>query len=158
MVQATEIAKPRGERQIISTKDELLAAVVEITSRAERTLAIMTPDLEPPIYEDVAFLDALKRFVLAKSFARVRVLITDPERAMKNGNQFFQMGSRLNSYIEFRSLKPELQPHDAAFCIADGRAVVYRARSDSWEGMVDTFAPPVAGKYLGLFDELWQAC
>lgn len=158
MVQATEIAKSRGERQIISSKSELLAAVVEITSRAERTLVIMTPDLEPPIYEDVAFLDALKRFVLAKSFARVRVLITDPERAMKNGNQFFQMGSRLNSYIEFRSLKPELKPRDEAFCIADGRAVVYRARSDSWEGMVDTFAPPVASRYLETFDELWQAC
>jgi hypothetical protein len=158
MVQASEIAGTRSSRQVLSDKTEFRTSIVEITSRAHRGLAILTPDLEPESYDHDEFLDALKRFVLARTFARIRVLITQPERAMKSGNRFVQMGRRLNSYIEFRSLKDSLRPRDDAFCIADAHGIVYRARIDSFEGMVDTYAPAVAGKYLETFDDLWQAC
>jgi hypothetical protein len=157
-VQAGESERTRGERVVFANRDELRAAVVEVTSLANRGLAILTPDLEPDIYDHDDFLETLKRFVLAKPFARIRVLITQPERAMKSGNQFVQMGRRLNSYIEFRSLRDDQRPHDEAFCIADNRAIVYRARSDSGEGMVDTHAPAVASEYLKVFDALWQEC
>lgn len=158
MAHAGEIDRTRGERVVLASREELRAAVVEVTGLAKRGLAILTPDLEPEIYDHEDFLESLKRFVLAQSFARIRVLITQPERAMKTGNQFVQMGRRLNSYIEFRTLKDTQRPRDDAFCIADDRAIVYRARSDSWEGMVDTHAPAVAREYLKVFDELWQGC
>jgi hypothetical protein len=134
------------------------AAIVEIAGQANRCLAILTPDLEPDVYDHEDFLEMLKRFVLARSFARVRVLISDPQRVLKNGNRFVDMGRRLNSYIEFRNLKPQFRHRNEAFCIADDIAVVYRARHDTWSGMSDTYEPAVARRYLDLFDELWQAC
>lgn len=158
MVQAGEIKRGRGERVVFATKEELRAAVVDVTTLAKRGLAILTPDLEPAIYDHEDFLESLKRFVLAKSFARIRVLITQPERAMKTGNEFVLMGRRLNSYIEFRTLKEGLGPREEAFCIADDTSIVYRAHHDSYEGMVDTYAPAVARRYLDVFDELWQEC
>ena len=80
------------------TSEEVRAGVVDVTRCAERSLVILTPDLEPEIYDHDEFLEALKKFILARSFARVRVLISDPMRAMKSGNQFVSMGRRLNSY------------------------------------------------------------
>lgn len=154
----TDQAEAKGTRRILSTREEILDAVVEITRQAHRALAILTPDLEPEIYEHEEFLEALKKFILARAFARVRVLITDPARTMKTGNQFVSMGRRLNSYIEFRNLKEEFRSHEEAFCIADGSALVYRADGKRWEGMSDTNEPAVAGKYLDTFDELWHAC
>lgn len=157
MAQPSENHTGRGVRQVISNKDELRAAVVEITAVANRGLAIFTPDLEPEIYDHDDFLDSLKRFVLARTFARIRVLIASPQRAMKTGNRFVEMGQRLNSYIEFRNLRPEDRSRDEAYCIADEAAIVYRARATSWEGMSDTNAPAIARKYLDEFDELWHA-
>jgi hypothetical protein len=157
MVQANELAKPQGAREVLTGTAELRSAIVDVVSQANRTLAILTPNLEPEIYEHVEFLDTLKRFVLAKSFARIRVLITQPERTMKSGNQFVQMGQRLNSYIEFRNLQTDLRPVVEAFCIADGTALVYRANHATSEGVVDTCAPEIARHYLKRFDELWQA-
>ena len=104
------LTKPQETRKIVAGNAEIRAAVIDMLSRARRSLAILTPNLEPEIYEHDDFLAALKRFVLARSFARVRVLITEPERAIKPGNQFVQMGQRLNSYIEFRSLAASLRP------------------------------------------------
>ncbi len=82
----------------------------------------------------------------------------DPMRAMKSGNQFVNMGRRLNSYIEFRNVKEEFRGHEEAFYIADDSAQVYRIDGKRWEGMSDTNEPAVARKYLAKFDELWQAC
>jgi len=151
-------ANTRSTRRVLATRDEVRAAVSEVTGVANRALAILTPDLEPEIYDHDDFLETLKRFILARTFARVRVLIGDPSRAMKTGNRFVEMGRRLNSYIEFRHLKEEYRDHSEAFCIADEIAVVYRANGNRWEGMSDTNEPAVARKYLDIFDELWVAC
>jgi hypothetical protein len=146
------------DRLIVSNKDETRAAVVTVAGLANRGLAILTPDLEPDVYDHDDVLETLKKFLLARSFARVRVLISDPLRTLKTGNRFVDMGRRLNSYIEFRNVKPEFRHHKDAFCIADERAIVYRARADRWDGMLGTYEPAVAKKYQNVFDELWQAC
>ena len=87
----------------------------------------------------------------------VRVLIADPTRAIKNGNNFVHLGRRLNTYIEFRHVREDLRTHAEAFCIADETALVYRLQANRWEGIADTFEPAVAKLYGKMFDEIWQA-
>ncbi len=154
----TDPADATGTRRILSSSTEVRNAVISIIRRAERSLTILTPDLEPEIYDHEDFLEALKKFILARGFARVRVLITDPARAMKIGNDFVNMGRRLNSYIEFRNAKQEYRGRDEAFCIADESALVYRSDSSRWEGMADRNDPAAAHRHLEQFDELWRAC
>jgi hypothetical protein len=156
MAQPRERIRTGRERQVLSSPEDYRDNIIRITALAQRGLAIITPDLEPEIYAHPNFLEALKRFVLAKSFARIRVLVTTPERAMKSGNQFVEMGRRLNSYIEFRNLAEDHRPRQEAYCIADDFAVVYRPKFESWEGVADSEAPPVAQMYLESFDKLWQ--
>jgi hypothetical protein len=150
--------KTRGVRQVLSSLEEVRASVVEVTKLANRTLSIMTHDLEPDIYDHDDFLETLKHFLLPRSFARVRVLIVDPTRVIKTGSRFVTLGRRLNSYIEFRNAKPEFRDRAEAFCIADEHALVYRARHDSWQGVSDTYEPAIARLYLSRFDTVWNAC
>lgn len=153
-----ELATEKDTRKVLSSRDDFRTAVSCITGVADRALAILTPDLEPEVYDHDDFLEALKRFILARSFARVRVLISNPSRALKTGNRFVDMGRRLNSYIEFRHVKEEYRTHTEAFCIADDVGIVFRADGEKWEGMSDTSDPAMARKYLDMFDELWVAC
>ena len=157
MAQPKEIPKQRGTPRLVAGPAETRAAIIDIVGRAQRSLTILTPNLEPEIYEHDDFLVTLKRFVLAKSFARVRVLITEPERAIKPGNQLVQMGQRLSSYIELRNLAESLRPDVRAYCIADADSVLYRANYSTGDGMVAQNAPEIAKLYLSEFDELWQA-
>jgi len=144
-------------REVLTGRDEIRAGTAKLIRYANRGLAILTHDLEPEIYDHEAFLEPLKKFILARSFARVRVLIVHPERTMKLGNQFVTMGRRLNSYIEIRHVKPELRDCTDAFCIADDCAIVYRADEQNWEGVL-AHDPAVAAPYLERFDQLWQDC
>ena len=62
------------------TLDEVRAATETVAASGQRLISIMTPDLEPEIYDQPAFLEIIKRFVLGRSFAKVRVLMRDQAR------------------------------------------------------------------------------
>jgi hypothetical protein len=154
---AMEQARQKGKRWVISTRDEMREAALEVAREATRKVSIFTHDLEPGIYDDPDFLEIIKRLVLSQTYARIRVLIADPARAVKAGNNFVHLGRRLNTYIEFRHVREDLRTHAEAFCIADQTALVYRLQAPRWEGIVDTYEPAVAKLYGTMFDEIWAA-
>jgi predicted GNAT family N-acyltransferase len=147
---------PTGTRRVLSGKREFAAAVAEVAAVASRSLAIFTPDLEHGVYDSKTFLETVKRLVLSRSHARIRVLVSDPGRVQHGVNRFLHFGRRLSTFVEFRRLPESLQDRSDAFLVADGAALVYRARSDRWEGVADTREPRMARLYLGEFDQMWQ--
>jgi len=155
--QDLEQAREKGRRWVISTRDEMRQAVIEVAREATRKVSIFTHDLEPGIYDDPDFLEVIKRLVLSQTYSRIRVLIADPTRAIKNGNNFVHLGRRLNTYIEFRHVREDLRTHAESFCIADETALVYRLQANRWEGIADTYEPAVAKLYGKMFDEIWLA-
>jgi len=150
-------AREKGRRWVISTKDEMRNAVNDVTKEASRKLSIFTHDLDPGIYDDPDFLEIVKHMVLSQAYARIRVLIADPARAIKNGNSFVQLGRRLNTYIEFRHVREDFRTHAESFCIADETALVYRLQHQRWEGIADTYEPAIAKLYGTMFNEIWLA-
>jgi hypothetical protein len=152
-----EEARHQGRRWVLSSIDETRSAVAEIAGTADRRISIYTPDLETGIYDHDAFLEVAKRLVLSKQYARIRVLISDPVRAVRNGNRFVSLGRRLNTYIEFRNVHEDYREHREAFLVADDQALLYRVDAARWEGIADSYEPAVARRYLGLFDEIWNA-
>lgn len=152
-----ETTRKKGRRWVISTQEEMRQAVIEVANEATRRVSIFTHDLEPGIYDDADFLEVVKRLVLSQAYARIRVLIADPSRAVKNGNALVHLGRRLNTYIEFRHVREDLRTHSESFCIADETALVYRLQASRWEGIADTYEPSIAKVYGRMFDEIWHA-
>lgn len=147
----------QGRRRVVSGFEDTLAAALEVAAAAERWISILTPDLEPGLYDNERFLEVVKRLVLAKRFARLRVLISDPPRTNRNGNRLVGLGRRLNTHIEFRNLHEDYRHHREAFLLADDTALLYRVDHTRWEGIADTYEPAVARRYLTLFEEIWNA-
>jgi hypothetical protein len=145
-----------GTRTILTTMPEVRMASLKVAKSAQRLLSIFTHDLEPLIYGEEAFLDAIKRLVLARSYAKVRVLLAEPTRAMVDNNRFLGLARRLTSCIDLRAMSSECAASAGAFIIADDRALVYRLQADRWDGISDMNDPAVARRYLNFFDEVWQ--
>jgi hypothetical protein len=142
-------------RSILSTLEEYRAAVAELATRAERSLSIYTPDLEPQLYDQDCFLEPMKRLVLARRHARLRVLISDPARASREANRFMQMARRLTSYIDLRNVSPEYRGNPCSFIVADDKAIAYRQQCSRWDGIVEFNDVSVVRRYLAYFDEAW---
>lgn len=142
---------------VLTSLAEVRAAVNEIAASAQRLISIYTPDLEPDLYDQTAFLEITKHFVLTRSFSKVRVLLAEPTRVMRDSNRFVAMGRRLSSCIDIRYVTAQAPQRASAYLIADDRAIVYRMRADTWDGIADANNPPAARLYLQEFDNIWNA-
>src|SRR5689334_6931239 len=142
---------------VLTTLPEVRAAVNEIASSARRLISIYTPDLEPDLYDQTSFLEVIKHFVLTRSFAKVRVLLAEPTRVLRDSNRFVAMGRRLSSCIDIRYVAAQSPQRASTYLIADDRAIVYRMRADTWDGVADINNPAVARVYLQEFDQVWNA-
>ncbi|GAC1305927.1 MAG: hypothetical protein NVSMB10_10220 [Steroidobacteraceae bacterium] len=145
-----------GTRTLVTTMPEVREASLKVAKSAQRLLSIFTQDLEPLIYGEEPFLEAIKRLVLARSYAKVRVLLADPSRATADNNRFLALARRLTSCIDLRSMSSDYPDSAGAFIIADDKALVYRPQSDGWDGIADMNDPTNARRYLNFFDEVWQ--
>jgi hypothetical protein len=142
---------------VFTTLVEARLAVNRAATAAQRLMSIYTPDLEPDLYDQTAFLEIVKHFVLARSFSKVRVLLVEPTRVMRDSNRFVAMGRRLSSCIDIRYVAAQSPQRASAYLIADDRAIAYRMRADTWDGIADFNNPPVAKLYLTEFDTVWNA-
>ncbi len=142
---------------VLTSLAEVRAAVIEIASGARRLISIYTPDLEPDLYDQSRFLEIVKQFVLTRSFSKVRVLLAEPNKGIRESNRFVAMGRRLSSCIDIRYVAAQAPQRASAYLIADDRAIMYRMRADTWEGIADINNPPVARLYLQEFDSIWNA-
>jgi hypothetical protein len=149
-------SRDKGRRWVVSSFDEARTAAYEVAAVASRNISIFTQDMESGIYDHDDFLEIAKRLVLAKRYARIRVLIADPARVVRNGNRLVHLGRRLNTFIEFRNVHEDFRDHREAFLIADDVALTYRVDATRWEGIADTYEPPVARRYLKLFEQIWE--
>jgi hypothetical protein len=159
---STDSANPGGRRTtesllVFTTLAEARQAVNRAAAGAQRLMSIYTPDLEPDLYDQTAFLEIVKHFVLARSFSKVRVLLVEPTRVMRDSNRFVAMGRRLSSCIDIRYVAAQSPQRASAYLIADDRAIAYRMRADTWDGVADFNNPPVAKLYLNEFDTVWNA-
>src|SRR3954468_24520382 len=156
---AVPAAPARGENhvRVIGSLEEMRAAVDVVAASAQRLMSIYTPDLEPELYDQNGFLEIVKRFVLARRFAKVRVLLSDSGRLLRDNNRFIAMGRRLTSCIDIRPAVGGAKQRACAYLIADDRAIVYRVHPDRWDGVADLNNTPVARQYLDEFDEIWHA-
>jgi hypothetical protein len=142
--------------QVLTTLDDVRSATRRAVSSAQRLLSIFTLDLEPQLYEQPAFLDLIKRFLLSHSFAKVR-LLTQRAVPYTSPHRLAAMRRRLSGHIEIRTLNAQYAGRTSGMLIADAKAIVYRAQVGSWDGVAGFNQPPIARLYLQEFDEMWIA-
>jgi hypothetical protein len=152
-----DLLPPSPTLQVMNSLEEMRAVVNQAAAGAHRLMSIYSPDLEPELYDQTPFLDIIKRFVLGRNFAKVRILLTDRTRMIRDGNRLVAMSRRLTSYIEMRlAPRPEvLRAH--SYLIVDDKAVIFRLQSDRYMGVADLANPAAARLQLDDFDAIWQA-
>jgi hypothetical protein len=142
--------------QVLTTLEEVRAANRRALAGAQRLVSIYTSDLEPKLYEYQPFLDLVQRFLLAHSFAKIRLLTQRPV-PYTTPHKLAAMRRRLSGHIEVRTVAQQFAARCQSMLIADSRAIVYRAHATSYDGVAGFEQPPIAKLYLNEFDEMWLA-
>jgi len=143
-------------RRVLTTTPQVQAAVVEVADSAERSLALFSHSLEPALYDQLDFTNAVTRLVLAHRYARMRILLINPTHLVENTHRLVELGRRLVSFVEFRRVHRDHRMREDGFLIADDHSLLHLAHATHHYGAVSLNDRYMASKFLREFDEIWS--
>lgn len=140
----------------LESRDDNRQAAALLVGQARRQIELLSPDLEPALYDQTPFLDALTQLCLSSPRARVRVLAKDFDRAVKDGHRLVELARRLSSYIELRKVHSDYQENNETFLLVDDYGLLHRRHSPRFEGSFSCKAPLEVRRLRAFFDEVWD--
>ncbi|HHM06339.1 MAG TPA: hypothetical protein ENJ19_11465 [Gammaproteobacteria bacterium] len=143
-------------RFTLDSREATRDVIAAMTGQARRSLAVFTPDLNKFLYDQQAFVDAVRQLVTSRRGALIRVLVKDSSRAAAEGHRLINLAQRLSSFIHFRTPPEDYAEYHEAFLIADTSGVVHQAQADRFKGWACFHAPLEARRLRTFFDEVWQ--
>ena len=144
-----------SEPVVFTSQQEMREQLLNLTRSAEKHLAIWSADLDRGLFESTALLDAIKRFVLARRHARVRLLTPQLPTSINTKHALLDMAECLPASFEVRTILDA--PLDAGeLLLSDDRGVLYRIHVDRWDGMSNQNDHLVTRFYMTQFDASWR--
>ncbi|MDE2235428.1 MAG: hypothetical protein KGL13_09020 [Gammaproteobacteria bacterium] len=140
----------------LTSSEENRNAAAELARAAHMHLALFTPDLETAVYDNQDFIDAIQRLALRSRYSKIRILVTDPTSAIKNGHRLIELGRHLSSFIEFRRPSEQHANRTDTFMVIDETGLMYRPLAERYEGYFDPDNAFEARVHLRDFDIIWE--
>jgi hypothetical protein len=135
---------------------EASAVAHALAAQAQRTLLLHTEDLEPDIYDDSAFLDAVSRLARDHSQSHIWILIHDARKVVQNGHRLIEIARRLSSTIQLRRPAPQYRNNHESFLLADGCGYLHRPIATRYEGTANFHDPGKVADFEKYFMEVWE--
>lgn len=144
------------EIQNLEGREALTAAALELASTALRDVAMLSHELEPPIYDNAEFADAIAQVARAGRGARVRLLIRRDEHLVRHGHALVHLAQQLSSYVEIRLVSRQFSHLTHGYLITDASGVFYQPLSDAFKARVSQNDRRWARDLLTEFERLWE--
>lgn len=143
------------EKIPLDSSEDHRQATRQMAEQARRSLAIISRDLDPAIYDTAEFVDAVKQLVLLNRFTHVRALVFDPLAIVKRGHRLYELMLHMTSFIEFRVPSFEYDGFNESLFIADESGYILRTSMDRYEGALNFNDARSARILTKQFNEMW---
>lgn len=137
---------------------ELVAqAVGQLARQARRRIDLLSADLQPALYDQPAFLLAVRHLAIElRGRLPVRVLVIDPEPAIRRGHQLIELSRALSTDIQIRAVPQDWAEHCDQFLLCDQDGHCVTRFKDPRRTLVDFNAGAETRRLRRLFDQIWD--
>ncbi len=143
-----------SELELESREQNELAARTMV-QQARRSLDIASRRLDPAIYDQVDFIESLKRMILNNRRVQIRVVVFEAQAISQRGHQLLQLAGNLSSFIELRQAAREHDDYNEDLLIADGCGYIHRLIGSRYEGGINFNDRRRAQSLLNTFEAIW---
>jgi predicted GNAT family N-acyltransferase len=140
----------------LHNEDDHLIHAAGMLRQAKREMALFTYDLDPPIYDQLPFLEAFKALALRSRFSRIRILLQDNTLVLQRGHHLVDLAQRLPSVIEIRRPNEDFLDHPENFLLIDGGGYLHKKSLESYTGTANYHDRHRANRLQALFNEAWE--
>jgi len=150
------LGKSTDEAISISTREENAAAAVELAIQARRKLAIISQELDPHVYEQPDFLEALRKLAIRNRYVEIRIIVFEPELIVRRGHKLIDLSTKISSYIEMRKVSQKYKTFNESVLVADDVGYLYRESTERYKGKVNFNSRRESKHLLDVFEEMWE--
>ncbi|HSG91300.1 MAG TPA: GNAT family N-acetyltransferase [Pseudomonadales bacterium] len=133
---------------------EVRDAIVQLCSHARRELQILSPELDPKLFDDAELVEILSNFARRHEQSRVTILIHDSRRMVQDGHRLLELSRRLSTSISIRLVHPDMRDREDTLVVADRIGLVNLPRHGFAQGFLNLNDSPLANQYARLFERL----
>lgn len=151
--------------QLSSVSDQLILLencadfqehALTLVKDARRYVAILSTDLDGPIYDQEDFVSALSQLVRNSRFAQVQILVKNTKPLIERGHKLARLSQRLSSKILLRKLTREPENTDMGFMLRDNDGLLFKNDDQIYRGFANYAAAVEVKRLRETFDYLWQ--
>jgi predicted GNAT family N-acyltransferase len=124
---------------------------------AGREIRILSPKLDPRVFDQRDLGDALRRLLRHTRMSRVQILVQDARAITQRGHGLLQLARRLPSSVEMRRLAEHADWRGDTLMIRDRDSLLALPASETDPGFYRPNDRARCETALGRFDELWRA-
>lgn len=130
-------------------------ATLSLVQAAKYDLAICSHELEPLLYNEESFTEAVSHLARNGRHARVRLLIREHDTLVRQGHRLLRLAQQIPSHVEIRRIAPEHRHSMHGFLIADD-GVFYQPQTTVYEARVSMHDRRWARSLSAEFQRLWD--
>ena len=141
---------------VIESSEDNMHAAYRLVQQAHSQIDIFSRNLDPRIYDNSEFADAIKGMISASQRARVRILVIDTDPSTKHGHRLIELARHFTSYMEIRKVHEDYAANPEVYLTVDQRGLIHRKLASRFEAVVN-FNDPHHARTLGdHFEEVWE--
>ncbi len=129
---------------------------LSLVTQAQKTLCILTRDLEHTVYNTPEFAEAVARLAARSRNSMIRILVHDSTGVVRRTHRLVDLGQRLSSSIHIRQPHEEHRGITQAFLVADDTGYMRRVIANRYEGSACFHAPAEVRELMQLFERMWE--
>jgi len=139
------------------TRGDIAAARLRLLADARHRLSIRLPLLDIESYASAAELDELRRIATSGRSALIRILLHDPDAALRNDHRLITLAQRLSSSIHIRVPVDEVDLTWASACLLnDAGGYLFLPDAERAAGRAARSHRAGAAPLQQHFDEVWE--
>lgn len=129
----------------------------QLAGRVRRTIAILTPDLEAPVYDAQPIIDAVAKLATRSRFCEVRILVGDSGFAVRHGHRLIETARRFTSTVQMHRPAAQHRNFSEGFMVVDESGYLYKPAANRYEGTAALRDGARCRELLKHFQEIWDA-
>lgn len=152
----SEVSSVSNDLFLLDSQQDFQEHALKLLAQTRRSIAILSRDLDEPIYGTKEFVQAISNFARSSRYAQIQILVKDTKPLVESGHNLAKLHQRLSSKILLRKLTLEPQNTDMGFLLCDTDALLYKNDEATYKGFANFNAAVEVKRLRETFDYIWQ--
>ncbi len=140
----------------LENRAENISVANHMANQCQRTLNIISRELDPLVFDTDEFADAVKYLALRHRHARIQIIVFEPDTIIKRGHRLLDILARLSSFIEIRKAHYSFDEYNECLMVADATGYIHRENGERFEGTANFKDLRQSKNLLNQFEEMWE--